>query len=199
MLQQGKLFHLAVTFKGCCLFVSWSKTYMGKWLQVCYRTKLYKCILTIFICREKSVCCEASCRNLRASSHHSYILGMNDYHLLQWEFHISVQTERLETSTSINIILFIFKAGLFYCSKHKQAGLLAQFNPTFWFPIHRAFHPGSFSCIFFHTYHLLYKQIMTCIKYKRQQKKNPKVNLIRLDMNSCRYLKQNLRTVCNRK
>lgn len=23
---QGKLFHLAVTFRGCCLFVSWSKT-----------------------------------------------------------------------------------------------------------------------------------------------------------------------------
>lgn len=29
--QQEKLFHLAVTFKGCCLFVSWSKTYIRIW------------------------------------------------------------------------------------------------------------------------------------------------------------------------
>lgn len=165
MLQQGKLFHLAVTFRGVCLFVSWSKTclYMRRWLQVCCSTKLYECTLTIFICREKFVCCEASCWSLRASSHHSHTIGINSYHVLQWEFHISLQTERLETSTSINIVLFGFKAGLFYCNKHKHAGLLGQFHPTFWFPIHRAFHPSSFFCIFFHICHRLYKKIMTCI------------------------------------
>lgn len=111
-----KIISYKVTFRHCCLFISWSKTclYMRIWLQVCCRTKLYECILTIFINREKSVCCEASCWNLRASSHHLHIL--NNYHVLQWEFHISWQTERLETSTSINVVLFVFKAGLFYCS-----------------------------------------------------------------------------------
>lgn len=123
VLPQGQWFHLAVTSRGCCpsLSLGAKHAYMWAYGSEFAIALFYKCILTIFICREKFVCWEASCWGLRTYSHHLHVLGINSS--ASTSMGVSLANEKVGNqhfNIQISIVLFIFTAGLFYCSKHER-------------------------------------------------------------------------------